>query len=252
MNKQLQVDCLDVKIFENREQMAKAAAQLVFEKIQYLHTLQDMVNIIFAAAPSQNEFLKSLKEKQLNWCRVNAFHMDEYIGLNQAAPQLFGNFLKKAIFDNLPFNSIHYINGNANNIGTEMDRYEQLLTLYPADIICMGIGENGHLAFNDPPVADFSDKQLVKTVELDYLCRFQQVNDGCFKRTEEVPTRAITLTIPALMRGKYVYCVVPGVDKAIAVYNTLHKEIKEQYPSTILRKHNNAILFLDSDSSALL
>lgn len=252
MNKQFQVDSLEVKIFENRNQLGENEAQRVFEKIQYLHTVQDMVNIIFAAAPSQNEFLKSLKEKKLNWNRVNAFHMDEYIGLAQTAPQLFGNFLKEAIFDHLPFNSIHYINGNAGNISSEMNRYEQLLTLYPPDIVCMGIGENGHLAFNDPPVADFTDKQLVKTVELDYLCRVQQVNDGCFKNIEEVPTHAITLTIPALMRGKYIYCIVPGEKKAMAVYNTFHMEIAEKYPSTILRRHNNAIMFLDSDSSALL
>ena len=156
----------------------------------------------------------------------------------------------KVIF--LPFNSIHYLNGNIGNISSEMNRYEQLLTLYPTDIVCMGIGENGHLAFNDPPVADFADKQLVKTVELDYLCRVQQVNDGCFKDIEDVPTHAITLTIPALMGGKYIYCAVPGARKAMAVYNTLHMEIAEKYPSTILRKHNNAIMFLDSESSVLL
>ena len=252
MNKQFLADSLEVSTFETRNQMGEKEAQQVFEKIQYLLTVQEMVNIIFAAAPSQNEFLKSLKEKQLNWNRVNAFHMDEYVGLDQNAPQLFGNFLRKAIFDHLPFNSIHYLNGNIGNISSEMNRYEQLLTLYPADIVCMGIGENGHLAFNDPPVADFADKQLVKTVELDYLCRVQQVNDGCFKDIEDVPTHAITLTIPALMGGKYIYCAVPGARKAMAVYNTLHMEIAEKYPSTILRKHNNAIMFLDSESSVLL
>lgn len=252
MRKQFKVDCLEVMVFESREQMGEKAAQLVCEKIHYLHTLQDEVNIIFAAAPSQNEFLKSLKEKQLNWNRVNAFHMDEYMGLDQTAPQLFGNYLKKAIFDQLPFNSIHYINGNASDIKTEINRYEKLLTLYPADIVCLGIGENGHLAFNDPPLADFTDRQLVKTVALDDSCRIQQVNDGCFKKTEEVPAHAITLTIPALMSGKYIYSVVPGRRKAIAVYNTLHMDIIEKYPSAILRKHNNAILFLDSESSFLL
>ncbi|HEY0273911.1 MAG TPA: glucosamine-6-phosphate deaminase, partial [Chitinophaga sp.] len=127
-----------------------------------------------------------------------------------------------------------------------------LLRTYPADIVCMGIGENGHLAFNDPPVADFNDPALVKMVLLDDTCRQQQVNDNCFAAMDQVPLRALTVTIPALMSARFVYCIVPGKTKAQAVFNTLHETVSELYPSTILRKHAHAILFLDRDSSELL
>lgn len=252
MNKQFQVDKLDIQVFENRSRMGQYAAHLVAEKIKTLLSDQEMVSIIFAAAPSQNEFLESLIQQKLDWHRVKAFHMDEYIGLSADAPQLFGNFLKAAIFSHLPFHSVHYINGNEKDIAAEINRYGNLLAQYPADIVCMGIGENGHLAFNDPPVADFTDPLPVKKVELDHLCRIQQVNDGCFQNEQEVPTHAFTLTIPTLMQGRFVYCMVPGAKKAEAVYNTVRMKIEEKYPSAILRRHDNAILFLDSASSALI
>ena len=247
-----QVDKLKVQVFETRSQMGQQAAILVADKIKELLSIQETVNIIFAAAPSQNEFLQTLINQQLDWNRVNAFHMDEYIGLSAEATQRFGNFLKEAIFKHLPFLSVHYINGNAEDLVAEMNGYANLLSLYPADIVCMGIGENGHIAFNDPPVADFYDPAVVKKVELDDACRVQQVNDGCFQTKDQVPTHAITLTIPTLMNGRFIYCIVPGSKKAEAVSNTLRKVVEEKYPSTILRKHNNAILFLDADSSALI
>jgi glucosamine-6-phosphate deaminase len=124
-----------------------------------------------------------------------------------------------------------------------------LLNQNPTDIVCMGIGINTHIAFNDPHVADFNDLQLVKTVELDKVCRQQQVDDGCFDDLGKVPSRAITLTIPALMRANYIYCMVPGSSKSQAVYHTLNSEVNQKYPSTVLRKHSNAILYLDMESS---
>jgi len=240
-------------VYENREIMGMAAADIVSGKIRHLLGQQEFVNIIFAAAPSQNEFLAALIEKKaIDWKRVNAFHMDEYLELPENDFRTFASFLNRKIFGHHQFNSINYIKGNASDIGTECRRYAKLLAEYPADIVCLGIGENGHLAFNDPHVADFNDPLLVKMVKLDAACRQQQVNDGCFNGLSEVPAYAITLTIPALMAGKYIYCVVPGEKKANAVYNTVHGELIEKYPSAILRKHANAILFLDKNSAALL
>ncbi len=179
--------------------MGESAATAVAAKIQSLLTVQPEVNIIYAAAPSQNEFFwKLLLPRILRGATINAFHMDEYIGLNPDASQAFGNFLKDRIFSKLPFKSINYLNGNDADVNTECIRYENLLTQYPPDIVCLGIGENGHLAFNDPPVADFNDPKLVKQVELDLACRQQQVNDGCFRTIKEVPTHALTINYPLL------------------------------------------------------
>ena len=250
--KGFKTDKLPVKVYADRTAMGEAAASDVMNKINELLMKQDFVNIIFAAAPSQNEFLAALTKSSAIWSRVRAFHMDEYIGLRADAPQGFGNFLKEKIFGKLPFAAIHYINGNTAAPEEVCKRYADLLMQFPVDIVCMGIGENGHLAFNDPLVADFNDEQLVNIVELDQACRQQQVNDGCFATINEVPKNAITLTIPALMAAKYIYCMVPGPTKAEAVFNTLNQDVVEQYPSTILRRHDNAILYLDALSSGNL
>ena len=243
---------MKTKVFRTRAEMGAAAASEVSGRIGQLLATQDTVNMIFAAAPSQNEFLAALLLSPVDWSRVRGFHMDEYIGLRPDATQGFGNFLRGRLFDKAPFLSVDYIDGNAADLGGECARYSRLLQRYPTDIVCMGIGENGHIAFNDPPVADFADPFLVKVVELDGACRRQQVNDGCFASLREVPTHAITLTVPALMAGRYVYCMVPGKLKAEAVYNTVSQEIAEAYPSTTLRRHAEAELFLDADSAVKL
>lgn len=251
MIQEYKADQLTVKVYETRQAMGTAAAVTAAATIRYLLNKKETINIIFAAAPSQNEFLAALQQEEgIAWQRVHAFHMDEYIGLPADAPQGFGNFLKDRIFEALPFRSVHYIDGSGAE--TACERYAYLLQQYPPDIVCMGIGENGHLAFNDPPVADFNDAQQVKIVALDDICRQQQVNDGCFAAIQDVPTHAITLTIPALLQAPYIYSIVPGPAKANAVYNTIHQEIKEQYPSTILRRHEAAILFLDAQSNSLV
>lgn len=252
METEFKTNKLAIKIYADRAAMGEAAASDVMNKIKELLQNKDFVNIIFAAAPSQNEFLAALAKSSLDWRRVRAFHMDEYIGLNKNAPQLFGNFLKERIFGKLPFSVIHYLNGITAAAEEECKKYAALLKEYPVDIVCIGIGENGHIAFNDPPVADFKDTKMVKIAELDEACRQQQINDGCFATINDVPKSAITLTIPALMAAKYIYCMVPGVTKAEAVYNTLNKYITEQYPSTILRTHDEAILYLDTLSSSKL
>lgn len=241
-------DALEVRVFDDRAAMGRAAAEVVRAKINDLLAWRPVVNIVFAAAPSQNEFLAAMAEMELDWRRVRAFHMDEYIGLDGNAPQGFGNFLRESLFSRVSLGDVHYLNGVAPDRQEECGRYSRLLESYPADIVVLGIGENTHLAFNDPHVARFDDPAGVKVVDLDADCRQQQVNDGCFATIGEVPTHALTLTIPVLFRATYVYAIVPGKRKAWAVERTLKEEIAENYPSTILRRHPHAILFADLDS----
>lgn len=246
---------LEVKIFETRALMGAAAASAVANKIAELLKKKEMVNIVFAAAPSQNEFLAELAKKQVDWKRINAFHMDEYVGLKNDAPQLFGNFLKERIFGEVPLRNIFYMNGSATDLDQECKRYAELLEKYPTDIVFLGIGENTHVAFNDPHVADFNDPVMVKIVDLDEKNRWQQVDPddpSCFNHIEEVPTHAITLTVPALFESDYAYAIAPGEKKADAIYHTLTSDIQEKYPSTIFRKHGNAVLFIDEKSAAKL
>lgn len=247
------VDLLTVVQLDDRPAMGKVAADAVKAKILELLQEKETVNMIFAAAPSQNEFLEALVQQAgIEWNRINAFHMDEYIGLPMEAPQRFGQFLHERLFAKVPFRSVNYLNGNATDAQQECKRYADLLTQHPTDIVCMGIGENCHIAFNDPHVADFDDDAWVKVVDLDLACRQQQVNDGCFLELEQVPTHALTLTIPALMAAPFIFCMVPGSNKAPAVKHTLNDAVSPRYPSTILRRHANARLFIDKDSASLL
>ncbi|AQG78217.1 glucosamine-6-phosphate deaminase [Spirosoma montaniterrae] len=239
--------------FNSRTDLGEQAARAVSTFMRELLKQQATVHMIFAAAPSQEEFLAALvTQPDLDWSRVDAFHMDEYVGLPNDAAQRFGNFLKERIFDRVPFRSVHYLDGNAPDLVAECQRYSELLEHFPVDIVCMGIGENCHIAFNDPHVADFDDPVLVKVVDLDSACRQQQVNDGCFVQLDDVPTHALTLTVPALMQAPHVFCMVPGTHKAQAVYHTIHSPVSETYPSTILRWHEDAQLFIDRDSGSQL
>ncbi len=250
----MKTDLLDVKIFASRDEMGRAAASDIREKIKELLEKKSEINMIFAAAPSQNDVLAQLTAyEDIDFSRINAYHMDEYIGLSEAdQDKSFGYFLNEHIFGNVPFKSVHYINGNAEDSEAECKRYAKLLSENPTDIVVLGIGENGHIAFNDPWVADFEDSQAVKTVVLDEVCRKQQVNDGCFADLDSVPKSAITLTCPTLFAGKNLFCIVPAVTKAKAVERTLKGEINEDCPATILRRHNSAVLYLDENSSSLL
>ena len=251
--KTLKKDLLTVNIYDSRDEMGKAAGADIKACILKLLEKKETINMIFAAAPSQNEVLASLAEdKEIPWNRVNAFHMDEYIGLSADAPQGFGNFLKNAIFGRAPFKSVNYINISATDADAECERYSKLLEENPTDIVVMGIGENGHIAFNDPPVADFKDTKKVKPVQLDEVCRQQQVNDGCFATINDVPKTAITLTCPTLFSGDYLFCIVPAPTKANAVKATICGEIGEACPATVMRISDNCILYCDSDSAAKL
>ncbi len=245
-------DKMTVKIFETRDEMGYVAACDIKKAINDMLKEKEEINIIFAAAPSQNDMLHHLcQAEDIEWERINAFHMDEYIGLSKTAPQCFSNFLREHIFDKKPFKSVNLIDPS-NSIEGECRRYGDLMKKYPVDIVLMGIGENGHIAFNDPHVADFNDSKIIKAVELDEMCRNQQVNDGCFKELCDVPTHALTLTVPTLMSAKYNFCVVPAITKAQAVKRTIEGEINEECPATILRNKDRAVMYCDKESSSLL
>ncbi len=246
-------DNLTARIFDSREEMGMAAASDIAAAIADILHKKEQCNMIFAAAPSQNEMLERLaNDPGILWNRINAFHMDEYCGLDAGAPQCFGNFLDRKLFSRVVPGSVHYLRDAGKSPEEICVRYSELLKNYPVDIVCLGIGENGHIAFNDPPTADFEDTLMVKTVKLDEICRQQQVHDGCFAALTEVPTHAVTLTIPALCNAKYMFCVVPASTKADAVKNTCTGPICEACPASVLRRHPGAVLYLDSDSSAYL
>lgn len=243
---------LNIKVFDTRDNMADAAVKETTEAIKTLLSQKEEVNIIFAAAPSQSEMLKGMVETpDIPWERINAFHQDDYIGLDSDAPQLFANFLDRNIFKKCPFKNVYYLKGSSKQEAKEeCERYTMLLKEKPIDIALVGIGENGHLAFNDPHVADFNDKETVKVVILDGKCRMQQVNDGCFKTIEDVPAEALTLTIPALMSAEYIFCTVPAPQKRNAVTRAVQGEVNEECPASILRRKKGSKLFLDKDSGA--
>ena len=252
--KQFRVDALQVVVADTRDEMGRAAARDIAQAMRKLLAEQEQIHMIFAAAPSQNETLYHLlRETDIDWTRVNAFHMDEYIGLPVGAPQAFGNYLREHIFEHKPFRSVNLISAAATDAAAECARYTALLEAHPVDIVCLGIGENGHIAFNDPPVADFDDPAAVKPVKLDEVCRQQQVNDGCFATIDDVPQYALTLTVPALCRARYMFCSVPAATKAAAVREMLTTDrIDEHCPATILRRHGGAIMYCDNDSAAEL
>ncbi|GAC1333965.1 MAG: glucosamine-6-phosphate deaminase [Isosphaeraceae bacterium] len=252
----LKVDSARVFVFEDRGSLGRAAADQVARAIVDRQKLAGVARVVFAAAPSQDEFLQALVESsEIDWSKVIGFHMDEYLGLSSDHPASFRNYLNEHLFRRVGFKeeNLRLIPGERVDRPTAVClEYETLLRAEPPDIVCAGIGENGHLAFNDPPVADFLDPLLVKVVRLDHPCRLQQVHDGCFADIEDVPTHAITLTIPALLAAPVVSVVVPGARKASAVLSTLRGPISELCPASRLRNHPGATLFLDRDSARFL
>lgn len=250
--KEFKKDKLNINIYSNRREMGAAAAKTAGEAIKKYLAEQKSVTMVFAAAPSQNEFLDALScEPGIDWSKVIAFHMDEYIGLPDTAPQKFALYLKNRFFDKVKPGKVYYINGN-NDPEKECQRYAELMKKFPLDIAFTGIGENGHLAFNDPKVADFNDPKLIKIVDLELASRQQQVHDGCFKALEEVPARALSMTIPALISARQIFCIVPGTMKNDAVKEVINGGVSVKCPASILRRHERAILYLDSDSASKL
>mgnify|MGYP006300587955 FL=1 len=243
------VDQLSVQVYESKAALASAAADFTCEKINNSIEKKGYANIILATGASQFDFLTELQNRDVNWKRITVFHLDEYKDMSDQHPASFRKYLKERILDHVKPKQIYFLQGDSPVIKDELDRYESLLKTHPIDIACIGIGENGHLAFNDPPVADFNDSRMVKLVELDDDCRQQQFGEGWFPTFDDVPTQALTLTIPAIMNSNVISCVVPDDRKAKAVYQALTGPIETACPASILRKHKNAILFLERDSA---
>jgi len=244
-------DRLAAEVHAGRAALGRAAAAAVAEALRRLLARRHRVRVVFAAAPSQEEFLAALTlEPGVRWDRVVAFHLDDYVGLPPQAPQRFANWLGPRLFDRLPFAAVQRIDGAAEP-AAEAARYGALLRAGPPHLACLGIGENGHLAFNDPP-ADFADRALCRVVVLDERCRLQQVHDGCFPDLEAVPRQALTLTIPAILSAQQLFCVVPAAAKAPAVAQALLQPIAPGCPASVLRRHPAARLFLDTEAAALL
>lgn len=249
--KEFHCDKLHVRVFDTRSAMGACAGQEAAAYIKALLEKKESINVMFAAAPSQNETLAELiNDEDIDWSRINAFHMDEYVGLDPEHPAGFRNFLNRAIFVLKNFKSVNLINGNAGDPWQEAARYDRLLREHPLDVCLLGVGENGHIAFNDPPVADFHDSTYVKVVELEQRCRQQQVNDGCFDHIDQVPTHALTVTIPGLTQAGAMFCSVPAATKAEAIAHMVNDPVSTACPATILRLHDNAKLYTDADSGS--
>lgn len=246
-----QVDLLSVFQYRSRAEMDAASGAMAAQAISAAVERQGGARIILASAPSQAGFLQQLFTHGVPWEKVTVFHMDEYVGLEASHPASFRRFQSDHVLSLIKPAAFHGICGESRDPIAETERYAALLNVAPIDVVCAGIGENGHLAFNDPP-ADLQDPKRVKIVTLDEACRRQQVNDGCFERIEAVPSTAITLTVPALLAGGELFVVVPGIRKAEAVKNTLTLPVSGACPATALRTHPRASLFIDPDSACLL
>lgn len=243
---------LSVEVYENKVELGRAAAALAADRIRSVLSQKETANLLFSTGASQFEFVAALKEFDLEWDRIEAFHLDEYLGIDANHPASFRLWLTERIERPYGPRKFHYIHGDTGDGEAECRRYEELLARNPIDLGFIGIGENGHIAFNDPPVADFNDERGVKIVELDHECRMQQVGEGWFPTVDDVPKYAITLTVPTIMKSKEIISVVPDQRKAQAVKDALTGPLAESCPASILRTHPNATLFLDLSSASLL
>lgn len=250
MTRTLEVEHLKISVYQDPESMGHAAADFVADTLNKTIAEKGSANLILATGASQFTFLEAFKNKQIDWQKITVFHLDEYKGISDRHPASFRKYLKERILDEVAPKKVFFLNGDAEDLEKAMDNYAEELKKHPIDIACIGIGENGHIAFNDPPVADFKDPKLVKVVDLDEDCRKQQLGEGWFPTLEDVPKQALSLTIPAIMSCKTISCVVPDERKANAIYNTLYQEIGTQCPATILRTHPDTRLFLDQASAA--
>ena len=242
-------DRLTVEVYPSTRAMGIAAAAHMREAV----ARTGQARVIFATGNSQFPFIEALRARDdIPWDAVTAFHMDEYVGMPADHPASFRRWIRTRIEEPFRPRHVHYLQGDAPDLAAECRRFEALLREAPIDLVCMGIGENGHIAFNDPPVANFHDTAWVKVVELDAACRRQQVGEGHFPTIEDVPTHALTLTVPALVAPRAIQVVVPEARKADAVRRTIHDPVGEACPATILRRQPHARLFLDPAAAAQL
>ena len=249
---------LGVEVHADRPALGLAAAQAAAAYLHDVIASRGQARVIFACAPSQNEFLDSLLavsktgQMAVDWSQVTAFHMDDYVGLTGQHPQSFRHYLQTHFLSQVKIGRFHPVPAEEPDSAAVCARYTALLSEKPIDLICLGIGENGHIAFNDPPVADFEDPQLIKVVELDDACRHQQVNDGCFPTFADVPRHAFTLTVSIFRRARRLSIHVPGPRKADAVKATLEGPVSTACPASILRLHPEATLYIDRAAAGQL
>ena len=241
-----------VCIYNTPVELGKSAGKDAAELIRKAIEANGTANIILATGTSQFETLNQLiSEKNIDWSKVVMFHLDEYIGLSINHPASFVKYLQERFLARVPkLKAAHLINGEADPI-EECKRIGNLIRKHPIDMALIGIGENGHLAFNDPP-ADFETEEPYIIVKLDEACRKQQMGEGWFKFFEDVPIRAISMSIKQILQSKNIICSVPENRKAMAVKNTLGKDVSNLYPATILQVHKNCTIYLDKDSAAML
>jgi glucosamine-6-phosphate deaminase len=241
------------QVFESRQQLGEAAAQRAASLIQSAVAERGRARVIVATGNSQLAFIDALASMPgLPWKSVEIFHMDEYAGMSDTHPASFRKWIRERVVEKVNPAKAHYIIGDAPDLKAECERYSQLLNSAPVDLAFVGIGENGHIAFNDPHVANFKDPLTMKVVDLDEACRKQQVGEGHFASLDEVPREALTLTCPALMRAEHLVCSVPDARKANAVKRSIEGPISEACPGSLLRTHPDAVLFLDKQSASLL
>lgn len=246
-------DLLAVEVFASYDNLSEHVAHRVRNLLQETVERQGSAAVILATGNSQIRFLKRLTELGgVDWSRITLFHMDEYLGLPADHPAGFRRYMKDRVESLVQPRVFHYLAGDADLPQVECDRYTALLKSQPIDLCCMGVGENGHLAFNDPPVARFDDTAYVKLVKLDHACKMQQVKEGHFPSLEAVPSYAMTLTVPTLLTARNVICLAPEKRKALPIRNALQGPISTACPASILRRQPHATLLLDTDSASLL
>ena len=251
MTRETTVDALHVRVFPDSPALGEAAARHAATVMARAIEDRGVAHAMFATGNSQFDFLDALMlDGTVDWSRVIGFHMDEYVGIPRDHPASFRRYLRERLVERVPISAFQSIEGDAADTGAECARYTALLREHPLDLCCLGIGENGHLAFNDPPVADFDDPLDVKVVELDAACRQQQVGEGHFPDVDTVPTHAVTVTIPALLRASTVLAIVPEARKAEPVRRALAGPIDTTCPASVLRTRPNATLYLDEESAA--
>jgi glucosamine-6-phosphate deaminase len=253
MRTNLLADRLKVEIYATRQAAAEAAARLAAERIRSLASRHPLIGIIFATGASQIEMLRALVAiPEVPWDQVAGFHMDEYLGISPDHTASFRHYLREHLSSRVALREFHEIDGLAPDPGNVCAEYTNLLRERSPKLCLLGVGENGHLAFNDPGEADFNDPAAVKVVSLDPTCREQQVVEGWFAKEEDVPRQALTLTIPTLMSVPELIVSVPGNRKAAIMKRVLTEPVSTSCPATILRTHPNATLFLDEESASEL
>ena len=247
------IDLLEVQICSDARSAGVAGAKIAADLIRSTIARDGRMAIVFASAVSQDPFLAALRlQPDIAWDKITAFHMDEYAGMSGDHPASFRRFLRERLLDHVPVAAFHQLNGEAADADAECARYAELLREAQPSLVIMGIGENGHLAFIDPPVCDFNEPRDVRPVDLDDVCRMQQVHDGAFASLDEVPKRALSLTVPFFLRVPRALVFVNGPHKSAAVKAALEGPVTESCPASALRRHPAATLFLDPSAAAKL